>query len=518
MRGSLWYHSRPSTSFGPGGPAPSPFNNPVIAHGDSFSAGQGAVSTGGFVARTVLNLGNTVTNRAVGGSQTNNGAARMFNANDILVNNSLSLIEFGFNDSRFSPNTEASKTSVFPILAAMAVNACLTPGLKTTGIAGTRTGFGFLNNPYPGAATSNTAGDTWTGTFNGPIAYLCLAVSNSNGSRVTISVDGVSQGFIDTWNPASPASESGGDAPILIRLTGFSAGAHTLVVTVGGQNAGSTAANVGVVWLAGVPSVGPQAIIISPPVDNSNPVNRPDWVQAEIDIAAVLRNDGLNVKLSRFDNLPVVAPGNFDPDTIHFSDSGYIIAANRLTTDALGAFPVLSLPGVSQRNRLFPQLQTAMASTNLSINSPVDSTAFLPGTPAGIGGRFEFFVDFTPTVAGFVDAVRFYKPNDGIATRVVRVWSSAGVQLASASSGTESVTTGWVQVNLPSPVAIAAGQNFFVSTEGGNAQRIDAAFPAVIDSRLGSSRLGHFNTTVGGFLNTTNGGIWRLQDVVFRIT
>jgi Domain of unknown function (DUF4082) len=155
-----------------------------------------------------------------------------------------------------------------------------------------------------------------------------------------------------------------------------------------------------------------------------------------------------------------------------------------------------------------------------TINNPKDSTGFLPGTPAGPGQQFEFAIRITPTVNGFITAVRFYKPNDGIATRNVNVWSLAGTLLATASSGVESVTTGWVEVPLAIPFATVAGTSYYISAAGGQNQRIDAAFPGAIPAILGSNQAGYFVLTPNTWspTPTENGGVWRLQDVVFSDT
>jgi hypothetical protein len=81
----------------------------------------------------------------------------------------------------------------------------------------------------------------------------------------------------------------------------------------------------------------------------------------------------------------------------------------------------------------------------------------------------EVGVKFQTDVAGFVKAIRFYKGSLNTGTHIVNLWTSTGTLLAQAQS-TGETASGWQQVNLPSPVAIAANTIYVASyfTSSGN--------------------------------------------------
>jgi hypothetical protein len=76
--------------------------------------------------------------------------------------------------------------------------------------------------------------------------------------------------------------------------------------------------------------------------------------------------------------------------------------------------------------------------------------------PVEVGTRF------TADVAGTVDAVRFYKAPANTGPHQVSVWSGTGELLGTATSATES-ESGWQQVQLDTPVPVAAGTTYVVS-------------------------------------------------------
>jgi hypothetical protein len=75
---------------------------------------------------------------------------------------------------------------------------------------------------------------------------------------------------------------------------------------------------------------------------------------------------------------------------------------------------------------------------------------------------YELGVRFTSDVSGFVTALRFYKGTGNTGTHVGHLWSASGTQLAAATFTNESAT-GWQQVTLANPVAIAANTVYVAS-------------------------------------------------------
>ena len=73
----------------------------------------------------------------------------------------------------------------------------------------------------------------------------------------------------------------------------------------------------------------------------------------------------------------------------------------------------------------------------------------------------ELGLRFTSSADGRLDAIRFLRAADDVATHPVTVWSSRGDKLAGAVSSAGK--TGWEQVQLSSPVPITAGEQYVVS-------------------------------------------------------
>lgn len=74
----------------------------------------------------------------------------------------------------------------------------------------------------------------------------------------------------------------------------------------------------------------------------------------------------------------------------------------------------------------------------------------------------ELGVKFTVATAGKITAICFYKGPQNTGTHDAHLWSSTGTLLASATFSGESAS-GWQQVTLQNPVAVAAGTTYIVS-------------------------------------------------------
>jgi hypothetical protein len=75
---------------------------------------------------------------------------------------------------------------------------------------------------------------------------------------------------------------------------------------------------------------------------------------------------------------------------------------------------------------------------------------------------FELGVKFTSSIAGNITGFRFYKGSQDTGTHIAHLWSATGTLLASATFVGETAS-GWQQVNLPTPVAIAANTTYVAS-------------------------------------------------------
>jgi hypothetical protein len=90
-----------------------------------------------------------------------------------------------------------------------------------------------------------------------------------------------------------------------------------------------------------------------------------------------------------------------------------------------------------------------------------DST--VPGlTDAGDASVTELGVQFTPSVNGHINGVRFYKSAANTGTHTGTLWTATGTKLATGTFTNESIQ-GWQQLNFSSPVAVTAGTTYVAS-------------------------------------------------------
>jgi hypothetical protein len=112
---------------------------------------------------------------------------------------------------------------------------------------------------------------------------------------------------------------------------------------------------------------------------------------------------------------------------------------------------------------------TASATVSVTVNpaGTTTSSLFSPSSTPGTvtendPNPVEVGVKFQSSVAGTVTAIRFYNGPQNTGTHVGNLWSASGALLATVTFGNES-TSGWQQVSLPSPVAIAANTTYVAS-------------------------------------------------------
>ena len=79
-----------------------------------------------------------------------------------------------------------------------------------------------------------------------------------------------------------------------------------------------------------------------------------------------------------------------------------------------------------------------------------------PANPAIVdSAALNLGVKFMSDVSGHISGIRFYKGSGNTGTHVGHLWTSGGTLLASATFA-EATDSGWQQVNLASPVSLAA--------------------------------------------------------------
>ncbi len=108
---------------------------------------------------------------------------------------------------------------------------------------------------------------------------------------------------------------------------------------------------------------------------------------------------------------------------------------------------------------------TGSASSPSSAVTPQD-TIFALGTPAtvdsGDGNAVNLGVQFTPSEAGTITGIRFYKASTNTGTHVGSLWSSSGNLLAQATFSGETAS-GWQTATFSTPVAVTAGTTYVAS-------------------------------------------------------
>ncbi|MEZ0393375.1 MAG: Ig-like domain-containing protein, partial [Pseudobdellovibrionaceae bacterium] len=82
------------------------------------------------------------------------------------------------------------------------------------------------------------------------------------------------------------------------------------------------------------------------------------------------------------------------------------------------------------------------------------------------GVSYELGMRFTSTVAGKITTIRFFKGSAETGTRTGKIYSSSGALLASVVFSGETAA-GWQQMNLASPLSIAANTEYTVSVNTG---------------------------------------------------
>jgi hypothetical protein len=124
-----------------------------------------------------------------------------------------------------------------------------------------------------------------------------------------------------------------------------------------------------------------------------------------------------------------------------------------------------SVSGIATTDRVALTTQT-WAFTTLDSTTTTVTTLFGTETPALLAANdsssVELGVSFTPSVAGTVTAIRFYKGTGNAGTHTGHLWSSSGQLLATVAFANETAT-GWQFAALSSPVALTAGTKYVVS-------------------------------------------------------
>lgn len=221
------------------------------AFGDSFPAGTGsAPSSNDFANLTANYLNLTINNQAVSGTGAWSAASLAY-ANDSPA--AFTSLMIGLNDVNLGSSTitTATKTKIANgyncIIANHFIDSTFAGGngsrVSETGTwTDTYTASTFGGKSVATGASSVASGATKTFVFYGPT--LVLGLIGSDGTLYTygtanITIDGVSQTAINENNQTDGVTVNGNDngrMPFVILYSGFSEGAHTVVITTTSTN------------------------------------------------------------------------------------------------------------------------------------------------------------------------------------------------------------------------------------------------------------------------------------------
>jgi hypothetical protein len=118
---------------------------------------------------------------------------------------------------------------------------------------------------------------------------------------------------------------------------------------------------------------------------------------------------------------------------------------------------------LSATNAAGTGLSATLALNVIAQGSSLFSASAVPATvTVNDTTSVELGVQFTASTTGNITALRFYKGPQNTGMHTVELWSATGTMLTSVTSGYETAS-GWQQVNLPTPVAIAANTTYIAS-------------------------------------------------------
>jgi hypothetical protein len=133
---------------------------------------------------------------------------------------------------------------------------------------------------------------------------------------------------------------------------------------------------------------------------------------------------------------------------------------------------------VTKKAKTVDTVTVTAAATAISPASLATETLFTTQVPTtlnntdGSSANYELGMKFTATVAGKINAIRFYKSASESGTHTGKIYSSTGTLLASVAFASETAS-GWQSQALATPLAIAANTTYVVSVNTGKTYYVD---------------------------------------------
>src|SRR5262245_16989297 len=159
------------------------------------------------------------------------------------------------------------------------------------------------------------------------------------------------------------------------------------------------------------------------------------------------------------------APANNQDVIVSFQRAGTATGGFEILTDTVPPANAVGAAGDFYINTVTDIMYGPKGVAGSSFGSPVRPFATSPPTsqgsaPYNIGDTFKF------TAVGRITALRFWRHATGPTSHEVYLWKTNGTQVAHVTTTGESPTqAGWVEVALPTPVAVAVNDQFVVSRD-----------------------------------------------------
>lgn len=180
------------------------------------------------------------------------------------------------------------------------------------------------------------------------------------------------------------------------------------------------------------------------------------------------------------------------------------------TFGEVGAFYVDTATGVMYGPKL-------AAAAPLPYSETLYPLTLAPTAASDTSGGLAYGTVFTPTVAGQITAIRYYRsPGATTAARTLRIWNdTTGANVASVVTS-EAGLSGWLSFPLAVPLAVVANQAYVVNYQA-DAQMAYVA-PAPTPTARYMTVQGHRTGATGGVKPTNPTTTYGMIDVVFTPT
>jgi len=273
------------------------------AYGDSITAGAGLVGGQGYASLVAVDLGVTLTNRAVGGDEAADTSLRAFGfENSSITSNVFYSVMIGTNDANgkgvgaheIDFNTFHQATLSW--LATRSEDR-VTGGSVTATNWATDTTFAAVTGLK---STTNGAAATYAVTTYGEPLYVWSIARDANAGVFTIAIDGGTPISVNCFGAATIATANGATSGVQLTRIPVAAGAHSVVITV---TSPTSASNIVTIVALGTPSqhsyYASPSVAVGGVTPQSGDVKNPITTQYTLDVLnniLLLQSDGLDLR------------------------------------------------------------------------------------------------------------------------------------------------------------------------------------------------------------------------------